>query len=476
MKNEIVSEAAKHKLLLSPDALELLDSAGIDPVMLNTVLSAVAKNTNIASKKDIEDFLSGEKGLLKAEKAIAPRNKKNTDVRIIPNTDITGNSTCTGTVKDFATYVQARYKALRRIIEKHPSYNLVCDIATSKGLGREVFLVGIIYEVNVTKNGHLIIELEDMTGTCKGFIGKDSPLRNEVLVTDEVIGVVGKYTTSGLFIINQIIYPDLPEKRKWNPSDSQSCIAFASDIHVGSAEFLEQHWDNMTSWMRRNSEKQNIDYILFAGDVVDGIGVYPDQDKDLIEKDIYSQYEMLSELLKDLPDNMQVIVQPGNHDACRLAEPQPALSSIYTKKFDSNIILAGNPTSFDIEGRVITSYHGKSFDDWISCIRGAKYENPLPIMQQMLVKRHLAPIYGKKNALAPEKEDYLAMVNTPDILVTGHIHSFAVGEYRGTQMINSSTYQAQTSYQKEHNFNPIPSKMPICHLGTGRVVVKDFRK
>jgi DNA polymerase II small subunit len=57
-------------------------------------------------------------------------------------------------------------------------------------------------------------------------------------------------------------------------------------------------------------------------------------------------------------------------------------------------------------------------------------------MEQMIEKRHLAPIYGKKNALAPESEDYLALKVCPDILVTGHIHSIGQEDYKGVKLIN----------------------------------------
>ena len=43
-------------------------------------------------------------------------------------------------------------------------------------------------------------------------------------------------------------------------------------------------------------------------------------------------------------------------------------------------------------------------------------------------------------------------------------------------MINASTWQAQTDYQKMHIFNPEPSIMPIVNLGTGSVMMKNFKK
>jgi DNA polymerase II small subunit len=92
----------------------------------------------------------------------------------------------------------------------------------------------------------------------------------------------------------------------------------------------------------------------------------------------------------------------------------------------------------------------------------------------MLVRSHLAPIYGQKTALAPEKKDYLIMETVPDIFVSGHVHGAGVMEYRGVKTINASTWQSQTDYQKMHNFNPDPGIMPIVDLGSGRVNMKNF--
>lgn len=95
-------------------------------------------------------------------------------------------------------------------------------------------------------------------------------------------------------------------------------------------------------------------------------------------------------------------------------------------------------------------------------------------MRAMAERRHLAPMYGQRNALAPEKKDYLVMEEVPDIFVTGHVHGAGYMEYRGVRMINASTWQAQTDYQKMHNFNPNPGIMPLVNLGTGRVSMKNF--
>ena len=476
MKEEILSAAAKRKIFFSPDAMEMILSNNNPMEFTNTVFSHLAKNMMFVSKQDIMDCIAGDKVLFESQKEIKPHNKFTPDLHIVKGTDITGESTCEGKVNDFAQYFQSRYFTLRRLIEKRNDFGRGMDISKAKTLDREVRIVGIIYEKSTTTNGHTMLTVEDTTGTAKVFISKDSPLAGEAFVEDEVIGVLAKPNAQRTLLMAEKIYrPDIPKNNQWEVSDSVSKIAFLSDVHVGSTTFLENDWKKMIKWLRENSVKEEINYLIFPGDVVDGIGVFPDQDKELNIKDIYEQYEALSEYLKDIPDHIKMVIHPGNHDACRLAEPQPALNSVFTKDFDSNILLVGNPIYMEVEGRTVLTYHGKSMDDWIAGVQGLSYDDPLNVMKNMCLRRHLAPIYGQRNALAPEKKDYMAMEYIPDIFVSGHVHGAGQAIYNGVRLINASTWQSQTEYQKMHNFNPDPSIMPIVDLATGRIDMRNFR-
>lgn len=95
-------------------------------------------------------------------------------------------------------------------------------------------------------------------------------------------------------------------------------------------------------------------------------------------------------------------------------------------------------------------------------------------MNEMLKRRHMAPLYGGKTPLAPEKEDHLVIDEIPDIFVTGHIHGAGIGMYKGVTTICASTWQSQTSFQKMHNFSPDPAILPVVHLGTGKAKIVDF--
>ncbi len=477
MKEEILSAAAKRKIFFSPDAMEMILSNNNPMEFTNTVFAHLADTMMFVSKQDILDAVAGDKILFKSEREIKPNNKFTPDLSIVKGTDVTGDSTCEGKINDFAQYFKSRFFSLKRIIERRNDFGRAMDIARALTLDREVRIIGMVYDKTTTKNGHTMVTLEDETGTAKVFISKESPLINEAFVTDEVVGIMGKPNAQRTLIMAEKVYrPEIPKNHSWELSDSVSKIAFLSDVHVGSTTFLEDDWHRMVSWLKANSVKEDIHYLVFPGDVVDGIGVFPDQDRELRIKDIYEQYDALAEYPKEIPDHIQMVIHPGNHDAARLAEPQPALNQVFRKSFDSNILMVGNPVYLNVEGRTVLTYHGKSMDDWISAEQKLTYDNPLLVMEAMCNRRHLAPIYGQRNALAPEKKDYMVMEYVPDIFVSGHVHGAGQEVYNGVRMINASTWQSQTDYQRMHNFNPDPGIMPLVHLGTGKVTMENFHQ
>ncbi len=477
MRSEVLNAAARKNLFFSPDALEMILSNSDPMTFTNTLLSKLSESSMFIEKKDVLDFIAGDVVVSPDRKPITVKNKRHSDISIVPGTDVTGDSTCEGKVNDFANYFKSRFFTLQRMIEKRRDFGTSIPISRALSLGRETKIIGMVYEKRETKNGHTTITVEDETGTCTVLISKDSPCSKEMFVNDEVIGIAGKPSSRGdLFIADKIYRPDIPGNNAWVPSDSVAHVAFLSDIHVGSSTFLESEWKRMMSWLKANSYEMDLDYLVLPGDVVDGIGIFPGQEEELDITDIYDQYGQLAEYLKDIPDHIKIVMQPGNHDAVRLAEPQPALNEIFTKGFDSNIILAGNPVNIEIEGRTVLSYHGKSIDDWISSVQQLTYDDPISVMKEMLTRRHLSPMYGGKTAMAPEKKDYLIVEKVPDIFVSGHVHGAGKMDYRGIKIINASAWQDQTEYQRAHNFNPNPAIMPVVNLGTGITRMMDFTK
>ena len=76
-----------------------------------------------------------------------------------------------------------------------------------------------------------------------------------------------------------------------------------ADIHLGSNTFLHDDWARFIQWLNgnytlpgNNFDSGRVKYIVVAGDIVDGIGVYPDQEAELEIADIYAQYEKLAQM------------------------------------------------------------------------------------------------------------------------------------------------------------------------------------
>ncbi len=186
--------------------------------------------------------------------------------------------------------------------------------------------------------------------------------------------------------------------------------------------------------------------------------------------DITEQYNEAARFLGNIRSDIKIIIAPGNHDASRVAEPQPAVPEEYAKALYEldNVEFISNPGVVSLDGINVLIYHGRSFDDLVMAVKEFTYEKSDDIMEEMLQKRHLAPIYGERTPLASELEDYLVIDELPDIFHTGHIHINSYKRFKGIHLINSGTFQTQTEFQKIYNINPTPAEVPIIHKGKYR--------
>lgn len=487
MKKSVLREFGEMGILLDPKAVEVLMKLPDAETCARTIIGDVRNRPLVLTGEDVMRYAcslhegEGSKtrtDVVKSAPAVTVQPTRSErapprGVKVLK--DITGNSTCVGNVIDFAKLFKDRYSTLKKMLAKRRELAGLIPIAKAKKLERDLRFAGIVNDSRATKNGHTIIEVEDETDKIQVLVLKGMAKRNEAFFKDEVIGVVGAISKDGEIVIaKDVIRPDVPLSSGMAPNGSQSVVAFVSDIHIGSNTFLDKEWSRFVGWLRKNPVAKDVEYIVMPGDLVDGIGIYPGQEDELKIDDLYAQYTALSEVVKDFPDRIQVVMMPGNHDAVRLAEPQPALPDDIKSLFDSAVRFVGNPCYLEIEERTILAYHGKSIDDFNSGARHLNYTNPQEAMKEMLKRRHLAPVYGDKTPLAPEQKDYLIIDTVPDIFVTGHVHVCKLDEYRGIRLINASAWQSQTAFQRMHNQMPDPAKVPMVHLGTGECWVETF--
>ncbi len=394
---------------------------------------------------------------------------------------------CGGSVEDFVEYFRDRLRKTAGVLRARASENGVVPVGRLKffARGRGVRIIGMVADKRETRNGHLMIELEDEEDAVVCLVPRDSPVMQlaKQVVLDEVIGVDGVASDS-LFIVKNIVWPEVPIREK-RLTDEEVAVAFMSDLHVGSRFFLHEHFGKFLRFLKGEGsefEKEaagKIKYLFVAGDVVDGIGVYPSQEKELVTKDIYVQYEIFAELVKSVPEYIEVVVIPGNHDAVRVAEPQPRLLPEFVKSLDgfSNIHFAGNPAFVEVHGLTALIYHGSSLFSMIEnnpALSGG-FQNPEKVGIELLRRRHLSPIYGT-NPIVPERGDCLAIPEIPDVFHFGHVHRNGYADYRGTMIVNSGTWQDTTEYQLKQGHVPSPCQLPVYDLGTGNLSVLRFRE
>jgi len=396
-------------------------------------------------------------------------------IKIYDDSDVSGKSTCTGTIEDFVKYFKDRFERLKVFIERRAQrkgYPLK-NIKKMKGQ-KDVFVVGIVSDIDTTRSGNVIVRIEDTEDEITLIIPKDKidKILKDELLLDEVIGVIGTVSKTGTSIyVDEIIRPALPPKTI-KKIDEEIYMAFLSDIHIGSKEFLHKEFEKFIRFLNGDVDNEleekvvsRLKYICIAGDLVDGVGVYPGQEDDLYEVDIIEQYREIAMYLEQIPEHISIIISPGNHDAVRPAEPQPKLPEKITKLFNrDNIYFVGNPSTINIHGFDTLLYHGRSFDDLVGQIKNASYENPVTIMKELVKRRLLCPTYGGRCPIAPEHKDYLVIDRDIDILHTGHIHINGYGLYRGVVLVNSGTFQEQTDFQKRMGINPTPAIVPIINM------------
>ncbi|WP_123535277.1 DNA-directed DNA polymerase II small subunit [Halosimplex salinum] len=388
------------------------------------------------------------------------------------------SSTGTGEYSDFVAVFRDRYeklsKQLRGRVNHRPS-----DAIESMPGNSEAAMVGMVSDIRSTASGHWLVELEDTNGTFPCLVMKDRDIAElvEELLLDEVIAVDGTLADDGgILFVDSLYFPEIPRTYEPSTADREVEAALISDVHVGSQEFEADAWHRFTDWLH-TADADRVEYLLIAGDMVEGVGVYPGQDEELDIVDLYEQYERFNEYLKEVPGDMEIIMIPGNHDAVRLAEPQPAFDEELRDIMSAHDArISGNPSTATVEGVDVLMYHGVSLDEVIAELPDEKatYDEPHKPMYQLLKKRHVAPQFGGQTRLAPEEKDHLVMETVPDIFHSGHVHKLGYGKYHNVLTINSGCWQAQTDFQERMNIDPDVAYAPIVSLDTLDLRIHDF--
>ncbi len=386
----------------------------------------------------------------------------------------------------FLQYFQSRYDRLEAILKRRVDVKDAIPIEQALRLPAKTKLktIGIVSEKR-TRGSKLFIELEDRRSTINVMASDEEAARRGLeLQEDQVVAVDAVKYTEDLLVANEWIWPDVPANTPRRCPDPLYAVLLA-DVHVGSKYFRGDLFDKFIDWMnlklgppQSRDAAARVKYVIVAGDLVDGVGIYPEQLDELTITDIREQYRAAAELLRRLPDYVEIVVTPGNHDATRHSMPQPPIPAEYAKELydDRRVSMLPSPCRLSLGGVELLVEHGKGMDDILSSTPGYEFRHPIKAMELLFRCRHLAPRYGQSTPIAPERTDRLVISSIPDAILMGHVHINETKRYKGVTLVSAGSWQDQTPFQKRMQLEPTTGVATIFDLQTHQTLDLDFKR
>ncbi len=394
------------------------------------------------------------------------------------------NEKIEGSIEEFRHYFQSRYYSLRKVLERRRVNFIPISEAASVKDGEEAYLVAMVQGRQERKNS-VAIEVDDPSGVLTVIVPKKNQQLFEQagdLLQDVVVGL--KVMRAGdLYVLRELLYPDVEDmSHKTLPTMPEAYVCLISDLHVGSRHFRKDFFEKFLDWLSRGRDGvvKRISHIVVDGDLVDGVGVYPGQENDLLVKNVEDQLRQAADLLAEIPERIEIVFSPGNHEPVRKALPQPPLQPRYRDIINvrRKVTLVSNPSTLVFDSRKVLVYHGQGLDELVQSLPEVSYSNlnetAPKVIASMLRFRHLAPVYGENTQLMPTREDRLVISEQPNLLQTGHIHVTVNTSHRGVLLVNAGAWQDQTSYQKSMGLEPMVGYAALLNLSTMTVQLKYF--
>ena len=453
---------------IHPDAFKILENVDVkklEKVIKEIVREKTKQKLFLINQDDLEIYLG-----IKEDQTLQNVHKILSD----PTPKITTGEG----VKGYNALFSSRFNKLKRIISDRPESRMLKSIASVKSAKTEddMYVCGLVTTRNTERNITKLV-LEDPSGIFEGIVfdGELQTTAGSLLSDQFVMARVTMGKNAG-FIIKDLILPDIPEQAI-NRSETESFAVFLSDLHIGSKYFMEKEFSEFVDWISSpDPVARKVRFVLIGGDVVDGVGIYPNQDKELVFQTLEDQLKRLEDLLDKIPKYVKIFIMPGNHDPGRRALPQPAIPKKYNVGLweRDNVFMVGNPALISLNGVKVLMFHGQSIDDIVKTTPGLSYDNPTNVMKHLLRARHLSPIYGSQTPIAPEMEDIMVIDEIPDIFHVGHVHRAQLDMYKGILLINSGSWQKQTPFQASVGMTPNPGIALMVNLKTFQVFHENY--
>ncbi len=482
---EIVSEIFEKDFILDEVFLTYLKSKKLTEEQANKIITIIQEASEENFQEKIKKYLD-----VRTEQQLPSENK----VEVVWNYT---KKPQRREIQDFVKLMNHRFQALKNMLLQRQELDNATSIARIQKMnkGDAVATIGIVLEKNFTKNENYIFKIEDLTGVISVLITRKNTELYEIardIQLDEVIGLVGSLG-DGIVFANTLLFPDVPTNKELKKAPEEELAIFTSDVHFCSKHFLEEEFEKFLKWLNQEvgNEKQRalaakVKYFFIVGDLIEGVGIFPNQENEITIKNDKEQFNKAAEYLKRIPEHITIVIAPGNHDPGRIADPQLPLSKKYAQALYDlpNVVMVSSPSVVNIgkttgfAGFNILVYHGYSmtyFGDRVpSILKQGGIMRPDLIMKYLLQRRHLSPSIGSSLYVPDPDEDPLVINTIPDIFVTGHVHAATYAQYRNVVMMNCSCWEDHTPNTIKLGFNIQPAKILVFNLKTAKTNIINF--
>ena len=253
--------------------------------------------------------------------------------------DPTPNVTTGEGVDGYAALFRSRFEKSMRILSQRPDSKRISKVASVKQNARSggkvqqergerslnggstSIVAGLLMSKRSKKNG-IELAVDDYTGTISVMATTDDTKKQAAVLALDQMVMLELENAKGMpgLTVKSIIAPDIPDHLPGR-SKSESYAVLISDMHVGSKYFMQAEFTRFIEWLSSTDDEivRKIKFLCFGGDLIDGIGIFPNQDKELVEMNAVKQMNRAAELLAKVPKHIKMFVIPGNHDPGRRA-------------------------------------------------------------------------------------------------------------------------------------------------------------
>ena len=387
------------------------------------------------------------------------------------------NQNKTTTVNDFILYFNQRLQHFSEYIFDQIENKEVIRISNLEELfntNKQIAIIGLISNLRYTKNGHLIITLEDRSGQIECFLNKnklDEKTKKLVngLCLDEGIGIVGKCGDKIVWIDEIIISKPLENKELKKTKNTNLILTF-SDLNIGDINFNYNSFykfldfiNSKTKNEKLNQISKEIKYILISGNIISK------NDNDNLFSSTNLKYKLTTKLLENIPKDKCIIITTGKNDLSTIYEPQPALNYNIANSLHNmeNIILLSNPSIINIENDFeIFLHNNTSYKYYNQKIEFLKNKPVIETFKFLLDKKHLAPTHESTHYIPDAQNDCLKIEKIPDIFIIGNINELDIQNYKGCTIITNGNWNIKT---QENN-----SKCVLINTKTRKTNILNF--